>query len=128
LITKGGNYGWRCYEGFHEYNMSGCNGTDYIKPIWEYKHDMDGGDCITGGFVYRGHNAPELTGLYVYADYVVGKIWSLKLDGTKVNNSLRFQTKYAISTFGIDENKELYFADYPNGLIYKFKSIPVNVK
>jgi hypothetical protein len=128
LITKGGNYGWRCYEGFHEFNMSGCNGTDYIKPIWEYKHDMDGGDCITGGFVYRGHDAPELTGLYVYGDYVVGKIWSLKLNGTTVNNSLLFQTKYAISTFGIDENKELYFADYPNGIIYKFKSLSANAK
>ena len=128
LITKGGNYGWRCYEGFHEFNTSGCNGTDYIKPIWEYKHDMDGGDCITGGFVYHGHDAPEFTGLYIYADYVVGKIWSLKLVGTTVTNSLRFQTKYAISTFGIDENKELYFADYPNGIIYKFKDVLVNVK
>jgi hypothetical protein len=128
LITKGGNYGWRCYEGFHEFNLSDCNGTDYIKPIWEYKHDMDGGDCITGGFVYRGHDALEFTGLYVYADYVVGKIWTLKLDGTTVKNSLRFQTKYAISTFGIDENKELYFTDYPNGMIYKFKDLPVNVK
>jgi len=128
LITKGGNYGWRCYEGFHPFKMLDCNGTDYIKPIWEYKHDLDGGDCITGGFVYRGHDAPELKGLYIYADYVVGKIWSLKLEETTVTNSLRFQTKYAISTFGIDENNELYFADYPNGQIYKFKDVQANVK
>ena len=128
LIIKGGHYGWRCYEGFHTYNTTDCNGTDYIKPIWEYGHNLDGGDCITGGFVYHGHDAPEFAGLYIYADYVVGKIWSLKLVGTTITNSLRFQTKYAISTFGIDESKELYFADYPTGLIYKFKDVAANVK
>ncbi len=125
LIEKGGNYGWRCYEGNHSYNTNGCSGVNYIKPIWEYGHNSDGGFSITGGFVYRGRNASELLGKYIYADYVSGKIWSLELNGSVVNNTLIFASAGSISTFGEDENRELYFANYSNGKIYKFKGIPV---
>ena len=31
-----------------------------------------------------------------------------------------------ISTFGVDENKELYFADYSSGKLYKFIDNNVN--
>src|SRR3989339_1275940 len=67
LIVKGGNYGWCCYEGNHTYNTTGCNSNNYINPIWEYGHNSDGGLSITGGFVYRGRNASELSGKYIYA-------------------------------------------------------------
>jgi len=59
-IGKGKNYGWRCYEGNHPYNTTGCNYPEYIYPIWEYPH---GAECsITGGYVYRGSGVPELEG------------------------------------------------------------------
>ena len=125
LIEKGGNYGWRCYEGNHSYNTSGCTANNYIKPIWEYGHNSDGGLSITGGFIYKGKNASELLGKYIYADYVSGKIWSLELNGSTVNNTFIFASAGSISTFGQDENKELYFANYANGKIYKFKGTPV---
>src|SRR3989339_674706 len=67
LIVKGGNYGWRCYEGNHTYNTTGCSSNNYINPIWEYGHNSDGGLSITGGFVYKGRNASELSGKYIYA-------------------------------------------------------------
>jgi hypothetical protein len=47
--------------------------------VWEYGH---GPECsITGGYVYRGSNVPELTGKYIYADYCSREIWSLLYDG-----------------------------------------------
>lgn len=125
LIEKGSNYGWRCYEGNHPYNTNGCSGVNYIKPIWEYGHNSDGGFSVTGGFVYKGKNASELIGKYIYADYVSGKIWSLELNGSVVKNTLIFASAGSISTFGEDENRELYFANHSNGKIYKFKGIPV---
>jgi len=125
LIEKGGNYGWRCYEGNHAYNTNGCSAVNYIKPIWEYGHNSDGGFSVTGGFVYKGKNASELLGKYIYGDYVTGKIWALELQGSAVNNTLIFASSGSISTFGEDENKELYFANYANGKIYKFKGTPV---
>jgi glucose/arabinose dehydrogenase len=128
LIEKGKNYGWRIMEGFHCYNpTSNCDTTGLTMPVWEYGHNEKGGWSVTGGYVYRGNDAGELEGKYIYADFVSGNIWSLEInDGSAINNLL-FDTDYAISTFGIDEGGELYFANYSNGRIYKFKGLPVSV-
>lgn len=122
LIEKGGNYGWRIMEAKHCFNPeSDCDTTGLIRPIWEYGHDDQGGFSITGGFVYNGKSAIELKGKYIYADFVVGKIWILDYKDGKISNKLLKDTHFAISTFGVDENDELYFADYKiDGRLYKF--------
>ena len=33
---------------------------------------------MTGGVVYRGSDAPELAGRYVYGDFCSGTLWSLQ--------------------------------------------------
>lgn len=117
-ISNGGNYGWRCYEGNHEYNMLGCTGTDYLFPIWEYSHSN--GNCsITGGFVYRGMRRPELEGTYVYGDYCSRSIWGLDYSGG-VSNSLLSTAAANILSFGVDMNNELYVL-CSNGKIYEYQ-------
>lgn len=121
IIEKGKNYGWRLMEGNHCFNPEDdCYNTSLALPIWEYGHNDMGGYSITGGFVYNGKSAPGLSNKYVYADYVNGKIWTLELLNGKVNNKLLADTDYLISTFGADENDELYFADHNKGKLYKF--------
>ena len=125
IITSGKNYGWRITEGMHCYNPAiGCDFTGIELPVWEYDHSSSGGYSVTGGFVYHGNDAGELTGKYVYADYVTGNIWALTNVGDDFENELLFNTSYNVSTFGVDEQKELYFASY-NGKIYKFEGEPV---
>lgn len=122
IIDKGKNYGWRIMEGFHCFNpSSNCDTTNLTLPIWEYAHNQEGGYSITGGYVYRGNNAQEILGKYVYGDFVTGNIWSLEYDGKNVKNNLLFKTNHSISTFGVDQNNDLYFASYTTGKIYKFK-------
>ncbi len=76
IIVNGGNYGWRCFEGTHEYNMAGCGpASDYIMPVTEY--DRSEGTSITGGYVYRGNDIPALSGVYVFTDYSSGTVWGL---------------------------------------------------
>jgi glucose/arabinose dehydrogenase len=121
IIEKGKNYGWRIMEGKHCFDPpANCDTTGLVLPIWEYGHDDAGGYSITGGFVYNGTSAPGLKGKYIYADYVVGKIWILEYVNGIVNNSLLTRTNYLISTFGVDENDELYFSDHNSGRLYKF--------
>lgn len=117
IIQKGKNYGWRCYEGFHPYNLDGCNGV-YEPPIWEYSHSL--GNSVTGGYVYRGQNVPELYGKYIYGDYVSARVWSLEYDGVNpaVNTQIT-QAAGSITSFGVDENQELYLISF-NGKIYRF--------
>src|SRR5690606_21188454 len=63
-ITEGINYGWRCYEGNSPYQTSGCAAQETMTfPVATYNHP--GGRCsVTGGFVYRGENYPNLSGKY----------------------------------------------------------------
>lgn len=121
IIIKGGNYGWNIFEGFHLYgNPADTAGKSLIDPVWEYSHDV--GQSVTGGFVYRGISVPELTGLYIYADYVSGRIWGLKYDGINdIQNELLLESDLNISSFGTDQDNELYLCAF-DGYIYRFQS------
>lgn len=120
IIENGKNYGWRCYEGNHTYNTSGCNYPEYTFPVWEYSHSL--GYSITGGYLYRGPGMPELTGKYIYADYVTRRIWALSYDGINpTTNELLLTAPGSVTSFGEDEFKELYIVSF-NGKIYKFNS------
>ena len=118
IIENGKNYGWRCFEGTHTYNTSGCNYPEYIDPLWEYPH---GPECsITGGYVYRGVQVPELTGKYIYGDYCSKKVWSLDYDGINpATNELLLTAPGLITSFGVDQNNEIYVTS-SNGRIYRF--------
>ncbi len=120
IIENGKNYGWRCYEGNHPYNTSGCNYPDYTFPIWEYSHND--GCSITGGYVYRGSSVPELEGKYIYGDFCSKKVWALDYDGINPPvNQLLVTAPGLITSFGVDKNNEIYITS-SNGIIYKFTS------
>ncbi len=78
-ITLGGNYGWRCYEGFEPYNPAGCSSDSgkYIFPRTAYPTGANGNRAVTGGYVYRGTAMPELYGRFIYADTYSGRIWAV---------------------------------------------------
>ncbi len=128
IIQSGRNYGWRIMEGFACYNPpTGCDTTGLTLPIWAYPRTE--GQSVTGGYVYRGPTLAQLTGRYVYADYVSGKIWAITFDGiSPPENELLFDSPYFISTFGVDEDNELYICTYgPSGQIYKLDTTPIGV-
>ena len=111
IITKGGNYGWNYREGLHPFGIKSLpRDVKVIDPIWEYDHTV--GKSITGGFVYRGKRFPELRGMYLYADYVSGRIWALKYDqaAKKVVGNYEIPSpSYPVISFGEDESGEAYF-------------------
>ena len=74
IITAGGNYGWNLREGKHDFE-TGKSAPNLIDPVYEYTR-RDGGS-ITGGYVYRGTQLPELGGNYIFSDYLSKKIWAL---------------------------------------------------
>jgi glucose/arabinose dehydrogenase len=126
IIEKGKNYGWNTRKGMHCYLAITCNTTGLTDPIFEYSHAV--GISITGGFVYRGSNhAPHLTGKYIYGDYGTGLIWALEYEsGIVKNNSLLNDTVLSISSFGVDQQQELYICAM-DGYIYKLQSLIKNI-
>jgi glucose/arabinose dehydrogenase len=122
--SKGGvNYGWRCYEGNHNYNLTNCNAKqNYTFPIHEYFSDQTKDGCsITGGYVYRGFHNPTYYGKYIFADYCSGKIWWLEksTDTTYISKQIYKFLSNQIASFGEDINGELYFTAIAEGALYR---------
>ncbi|GAB4578053.1 MAG: hypothetical protein Fur0022_07850 [Anaerolineales bacterium] len=111
----GENWGWRCYEGNHPYNTSGCGPMNtYDFPFHEYAHGAS--YSITGGFVYRGGMYPVFYGHYIFTDYGSGQVW------TAINNGGWVITPQgdlgsSFTSFGEGADGEIYLATL-NGNIY----------
>ncbi|MGO4919717.1 PQQ-dependent sugar dehydrogenase [Maribacter spongiicola] len=118
LIVKGGNYGWNIFEGNSCFLEAECDATDLIAPLYEYGR-TENDKSVTGGYVYRGNTLPELQGYYIYGDFISGRIWALDQAG---NNKLIIESRLAISSFGIDANKELYICAF-DGKIYELSVV-----
>lgn len=158
-IVAGGNYGWAVKEGDFLFNRS--DGTigdrspgvpigmiDPLSgPLGTLEYDHSDGISITGGFVYRGTEIPELAGKYVcgdlallnapprvdgrvfHADLAAGEILEFLLPqfpGGKLPNGL------TVHGFGEDGNGELYAmvtntpSNGTGGIVYRFlRSVPV---
>lgn len=120
--SRGGeNYGWRVMEGFRCLSDP-CNSTGSVLPVHEYGR-AQGDLSITGGYVYRGPVVSTLTGTYLYADYVSGRIWGID---SRFQNRLLLESRIAISTFGEDEDGTLYLADHGGGRVLRVVPLPLD--
>lgn len=116
----GQNYGWRCKEGNACTGLSGCtcNSTALTNPIHVYGHNSSGGYSLTGGFVYRGCAIEGLQGAYFFADYVSGRIWTLRYDGATVSGLQLRTTQLTPSSDGFTVNQIVAFGEDPQGELY----------
>lgn len=117
--TGGENYGWPIMEGQHCYPGGGaCSQADLALPVVEYQHSY--GCSVAGGYVYRGQEFQTLTAIYFFGDYCSGRVWGLmrSADGGWQVAQLA-QGSIALSSFGEDEEGELYVLDFRGGVLYK---------
>ena len=137
----GENYGWRLREGTIATPtgnpvVGGAPPPGNVDPILDYPR-MTGGTVI-GGYVYRGAQFPALQGVYVFGDYLAGKIFTLNYDGTTASNFQDVTAQLfpisisggsvslnALSSFGEDTAGELYLTDIGNGFVYKISPMLV---
>ena len=118
--VAGANYGWSEMEGNHCYTP-GCDPSLYEAPVYEYEQPT--GRSITGGYVYRGCVMPDLVGHYFYSDYNYfdSPLWSLEWDGKSASPgpATLNSTSSLISSFGEDEQGEIYACDHTGGRLLK---------
>ena len=130
-VSAGGNYGWpamegrECFQYYDDFTFvdPDCPTSErYELPLVAYRHldrDPEGGNAVTGGFVYRGERHPDWQGRYFFADFVSGRIWTVDASAEgKVEPELWLETPYAISAFVEDEAGELYILTITGGLYY----------
>ncbi len=119
-VQRGGNYGWRCFEGTRDNSSSplfpaatgaACaTKTNLLPPIAEYSHTV--GNAVTGGYVYRGRAFPALVGRYIFGDFPTGRLWDIPND-TQPTMTMTdgLDTGFNISSFGEDNDGELYLTN-----------------
>jgi len=115
----GRNYGWNIMEGDICYppGAVGCDQTGLALPVFVYGHIPE---CsVTGGHVYRGSAFPSLQGIYLFGDLCSGRVWGLKRNGATWDNAVLADTALTITTFGEDEEGNVYVVNYPNGDLLK---------
>ena len=123
LVSIEKNYGWSKMEGSQCFKPPiFCKKEGLTPPLWEYTHEW--GQSITGGYVYQGKKFPSLKNVYIYGDFVSGRVWGLREQNEKFKNELLLETNFSISSFGLDSKNELYFFNYLDGKIYQLKNIP----
>jgi hypothetical protein len=113
LVTLGGNYGWRIFEGTSCTGLDPCPESGFVFPIAEYDHS-NGRCSIIGGYVYRGSAKSLPEGAYVYGDLCSFEIFMLK-DGVQ---TVLLTAPYYVVSFGQDESGEIYVVTY-DGRIFR---------
>lgn len=111
-VVRGGNYGWRCFEGTNAFNANcGPNAASSLPPVAQYGRSA--GQSVTGGFVYRGAAIPALAGRYVFGDFVTGRLWHIARDtAPTLTVSAGFDSGFSIASFGQGLDGELYVVHY----------------
>jgi hypothetical protein len=83
----------------------------------EYGHE-EGRCSIIGGYVYRGRAIPTLRGRYVSGDFCSGEVFAFRKSegGGGTGPTVLLKTGFRISSFGQDEEGELYVIDLGGGI------------
>ena len=161
-VVKGGNYGWAVKEGDFFFNRDTSTGTPgtvgarspgtpagLIDPIsgpgGTLEYDHGDGISITGGFVYRGHDIPELVGKFVFGDLALhnlppradGRLFYADLEDGTIHEFLLpdfpngvLPNGLTVHGFGQDGNGELYAlvtntpSNGTGGIVYRLSLVP----
>lgn len=112
IVQLGGNYGWNIREGDRCYNNPNCDSSGLIDPVATYGRGE--GQSITGGYVYRGTQVPGLEGVYLYADFVSGRLWGLfeNLQTGEYEDDVLLNTGQNIASFAEGVDGELYIMTF----------------
>jgi len=124
-VVAGGNYGWGYHEGSLKFRGTPPPGYRHVPPVYQY--GRSGGDpnfqgaSVIGGLVYRGTRYPDLSGQYLFADYVSRHIWALPSGGNGASEVWKVATASAgISGFGLHPaTGEILLVEMAQGRIAK---------
>ena len=111
--TSGMNFGWPFKEGFATRTTDPGGLTN---PILDYDRvtPLYRGFAVTGGYVYHGPGGAQ--GLYVFADYITGQVWTTRVVNGQAQDFLNRTSQITvtggdldqITSFAVDGRGRLY--------------------
>jgi glucose/arabinose dehydrogenase len=125
-VQRGGNYGWRCYEGTQQTTLTcGSPSTPLQAPVAEYERSA--GQSVIAGFVYHGAAFPGMVGHFVFADYNLQRIWHIPATTAPtrmVTASEGWISNINPASFAQDRDGELLLVDVRTSSLYKLVPAP----
>ncbi|MET0274188.1 MAG: PQQ-dependent sugar dehydrogenase [Phenylobacterium sp.] len=108
------NFGWRFMEGFQPYSGAASGGL--TAPVLDYDRStpLYSGFAVTGGYVYHGAGGAQ--GLYVFADFGSGNLWTTKVVGGVAQDFLNRNGQVVVSGGDLDQISS--FATDGQGRLY----------
>jgi len=153
LGKAGANYGWAQREGTFLLKKENIDQVyplpqndaelDFTYPVAQYDHDE--GNAISGGFVYRGKNIPQLQGKYIFGDIVSGRLFYIEADKLKEGQQESIHEIELMAggqltdwrslcghqrvdlRFGLGANQELYMFTKADGKLWKVSGLTSNL-
>ena len=128
-FAGGRNYGWRLREGMIKTpNGVGGGKEGMTDPVFDYPHlGQQGslGNCVIGGYVYRGPSIADADGRYFFGDCVSDRAFSMSFnaDGTPIER--REETSAlltgtgltTLNSFGEDGRGRLYVVGWSGVIV-----------
>ncbi len=128
----GADFGWNQFEGTLDW-AGGNPSANYAPPIYEYDHDEQHGYAVAGGIVYRGDQiGGDVSGSYFFGDFITGRIWSLRPNGSEPVPAVDRTEELApsdgksidhVAGWGEDALGRLYIVDW-DGDIFRIDAVP----
>ena len=123
FVESGDNAGWKIMEGFQCFEPEkNCTQDGLRLPFYQYGRD-DGG-AIIGGYVHTSDHISDLRGLYVFGDFLSGRLWALKLPETGEKQERAYalgRWPFLPTTFGRDAEGRLYVGAYTKGTVHRLE-------
>ena len=145
--SGGRNFGWRIKEGSIDTPDVPPTSPAFLPltpPNYDYDHTV--GRSITGGYVYRGTEMPDIVGRYFFGDFVNSRVFSAAVTVDPATHEATFSDvidhtdtlqsnigSVNISAFGRDSTGELFVLDYGRGAVLRLTQAhkpkpPANVR
>ncbi len=110
-VRRGGNYGWAVKEGPGDVKSQPVGPTPILPADIALGHNEAA--SVTGGLVYHGKSFPELSGNYIFGDWITRKFWAATFNEQQVT-ALKEIAVGSVKPicFEVDEAGELLILDY----------------
>jgi glucose/arabinose dehydrogenase len=122
----GVNYGWRPREGtIANPSLTETPVTTATDPIYNYPRTL--GNCVTGGYIYRGTWIPELQGKYLFGDYGSSRFWTITQSSPSPQEQTSIFSTVGVGnpvSFGEDGVGELLVLDLADGELFRLVPDP----
>lgn len=115
LVRSGQNHGWSIMEGSQQVKPDQQPKVPITRPLFEHTH-LDS-RSITGGYVWQSDRIPDLQGVYIYGDWMTGKVWGLRYEGDRVTWQKELaDTTHRIICFMQDPMGEVFIVAYDGSI------------